>query len=54
MGVLDDILESPPEEMTSRQVTLGILWASLRWFCLLSGVIVGVPLLLLILILIIY
>ena len=54
MGVLDDILESPPEEMTSRQVAFAILWSSLKLFFWLSAVIVGVPVLLLILITLLY
>ena len=54
MGVLDDVLESPPEEMTSRQVALAIIWSGFKWFFWGSAVIVGVPLLLLILISIIW
>ena len=54
MGVLDDILEPPPEEMTSRQVAFAIFWAGLRWLFWGTVVIMGVPLLLLILITIFY
>ena len=54
MGVLDDILEPPPEGMTSRQVTLAILWSALKLFCLGSAVILGVPILFILLINLLY
>ena len=54
MGVLDDILESPPEELTSRQVACGILWVGFKWIAISTAVLFGIPLLLLILITIFY
>lgn len=54
MGVLDDILGPPPEDMTSREVAFAIIWSSLKLLCWGAAVIMGVPLLLLLLILIIY
>ena len=54
MGVLDDILEPPPRDMTSREMALAIVWSGCKWFFWGTAVIFGVPLLLLLLILIIY
>ena len=54
MGVLDDILESPPEGMSRREESRAFWWAVCKITCWSVGVIMGVPLLLLILITLLY
>ena len=54
MGVLDDILGTPPEHLSPREVRREILLASVRIFFLWSAWIAGVPLALLILITLFY
>ena len=54
MGVLDDILEPPPEDMTSREMAFAIVWSGCKWFFWCTVAIAGGALLLLLLILIIY
>lgn len=54
MGVLDDILEPPPRDMTSREIALAIVWSGLKWFCGAAAVIFGVPILFILLINLLY
>ena len=54
MGVLDDILGSPPEHLSPREVRREILRSSVRIFFIGLAWIWGVPIALLILIMIFY
>lgn len=54
MGVLDDILGTPPEQVSPREWRREFLLSSIRVFFFFTGWIVGPPLVLLILITLFY